>query len=99
MKVAAICAGVLLALTTAGNAYQIQARYLPRGVNSADRRLMQAWSSANEGCQGGTDVTPESPVCRRRDHLVDVLERHGWCWAYRDYRILPTQYRWHRCYG
>lgn len=62
----------------------------------SDDRLKSRWLALNEECRGGPHL-PEDAVCTERDQIGQDLESRGICWAYSDYNVLPTEYRWHPC--
>lgn len=58
--------------------------------------LERQWIALEQECRGGNH-TPEDAVCRKRDAVLNELERRGICWAYRDESVRPYQYDWHPC--
>jgi hypothetical protein len=55
--------------------------------------LQRQWMALNEECRGG----PDGAACVKRDRVGTALERRGVCWAYSDFNVFPTEYRWHDC--
>lgn len=68
----------------------------PTDASQADKALILDWSNANEGCQGGSGVTPDDPICKKRDAFQDRLRKHGWCWGAPMEKSAANN-DWHRC--
>lgn len=64
---------------------------------ASDDDLKDQWGALNEECRGGQH-TPEDEICSGRDRVETALQGRGWCWAYSDPAIVPTDYDWHKCY-
>ena len=68
----------------------------PKVTTVSDNQLKSRWLTLNEECRGGPH-SPGDAVCTQRDAVGQDLENRGICWAYSDYDVLPTDYRWHPC--
>lgn len=99
------CAGQFSDMSALGDAIdapprsvagQIAAAVCGNQTARAADAVMREWGVANEACRGG-NVTPNSPVCRRRDRLQSQAEQMGWCWPYSDWHVSPIEFRWHPC--
>lgn len=73
--------------------------YIPTMATPAEAAVMRSWLRQNELCRGDPRATPKAPACRSRDDLERRARAAGWCWSFRDYRIMPVDYHWHRCDG
>lgn len=63
----------------------------------AERDAMGEWEHQNDLCRGSPDAGTISVACPRREIIGAALVAAGWCYAYSDWRIMPQEYRWHRC--
>lgn len=61
------------------------------------QQVMAEWTVANDACQGNSANTQNSPQCKERDRIQRRAEAMGWCWAYSDWEVPRTDYRWHHC--
>lgn len=64
---------------------------------SAERTAMREWDRQNELCRGSPDARTIHVACPLRERIGRELYHRGWCYAYSDWRIMPQEYRWHRC--
>lgn len=60
------------------------------------KSLQRRWGQLETECRGGPH-TPDDAVCTERDRVTAELERRGVCWAYSDWRVYPSDYKWHPC--
>jgi len=70
---------------------------VPSFAPASEQALMRQWYRENELCRGSSDEAVAGAACRKRDATGEMLERKGWCWAYSDTSVLPSEYAWHRC--
>ena len=68
----------------------------PAAASKRDKALIIDWFKANDGCQGGINVLPDDPICKKRDALDDRLRKHGWCWGAPLDKSAAND-DWHRC--
>ena len=68
----------------------------PAGASKTVIALINDWATANEGCQGGINVSADDPICKKRDALQDRLRKHGWCWGAPMDKSAADD-AWHRC--
>lgn len=75
----------------------VSSEWNPPPASSAKvRDLMGQWDEARDGCQGGINVRPDDPICKKRDDLQDRLRKAGWCFgAPMDKGAADAD--WHQC--
>lgn len=89
---------VIIGLSIIG-AHQFDSVRYPASATAtvAERNGMEEWDRQNELCRGSPDAATISVACPRREIMGAALVAAGWCYAYSDWRIMPQEYRWHRC--
>lgn len=61
-----------------------------------DQRLRKLADDMNDMCRGrGQDA--DGAVCGRRDEIVTLLQRRGWCWGSEYEDSVEADFRWLRC--
>lgn len=73
-----------------------QQRPLPIDASAADKSLILEWFEANDGCQGGINVSIDDPICKTRDTRQDDLRTRGWCWG-APLKKTAADSNWHHC--
>jgi hypothetical protein len=68
----------------------------PKSYSQTTPELQRQWEVMNEECRGGQH-NPDDAICTDRDNIGVALEARGICWAYSDWRVYPTDFRWHPC--
>lgn len=70
--------------------------HMPPRASEIDKSLILAWFKANDGCQGGINVTMDDPICKMRDAQQDRLRERGWCWG-APLEKTAADSDWHHC--
>jgi|GEM_PF-3914593 len=59
--------------------------------------LIKEFYKFEDLCRGGHNISPDDPVCKKRDKISDELYRKGWCNEGPTDDSPSYEFRWQKC--